>query len=117
MVDFAAISDDVIGFSDDGVYLANQTLLIKALKYGQANQKLISLHVDNRQNMNKQTVVLQHQIAQKFGLIGVDDNYESEPLHKDLKIVNKQQLLYHLCHVSTAKSIALIREEKKIIPF
>ncbi|WP_338989513.1 amidohydrolase family protein [Spiroplasma endosymbiont of Seladonia tumulorum] len=117
LVDFATISDDVISFSDDGVYLANQTLLIKALKYGQAIQKLISLHVDNRQNMNKQTVVLQHQIAQKFGLIGIDDNYESKLLHNDLKIVNKQQLPYHLCHVSTAKSIALIREGKKIIPF
>ncbi|KAI93011.1 dihydroorotase [Spiroplasma melliferum] len=117
LVDFAKIKDDVIGFSDDGVYLANQSLLIKALEYGQANQKLISLHVDNRQNINEQTVVLQHQIAQKFGLIGVDDNYEAEPLHNDLKLVNKQQLPYHVCHVSTAKSIALIRKGKKINPF
>ncbi|WP_425379529.1 amidohydrolase family protein [Spiroplasma endosymbiont of Stenodema calcarata] len=117
VVDFASFGDNVIGFSDDGVYLANQTLLITALKYGQTNNKLIALHVDNRHQLGTATTILRDAAAIRFNLTGVNENYEAKPLAQDLTIVNQLQLPYHLCHLSTAKGVALIRKGKIINPF
>ncbi|WHQ36379.1 dihydroorotase [Spiroplasma sp. SV19] len=116
-VDFASFGEDVIGFSDDGVYLANQALLITALKYGQANHKLVSLHVDNRHQLTSTTTILNHEVAKRFNLTGVDKDYEVGSLSQDLTIVNQLRLPYHLCHLSTAESVALIRASKTINPF
>ncbi|AOX44024.1 dihydroorotase [Spiroplasma sp. NBRC 100390] len=116
-VDFASFGEDVIGFSDDGIYLTNQDLLLTALKYGQTNNKLVSLHVDNRQELSPSTIVLNQTVAARFNLTGVDENYETGPLRRDLAIVNQLQLRYHLCHLSTAKSVALVRKSKAINPF
>ncbi|WP_424525958.1 amidohydrolase family protein [Spiroplasma endosymbiont of Glossina fuscipes fuscipes] len=116
-VDFASFGEDVIGFSDDGIYLANQVLLLTALKYGQTNNKLVSLHVDNCQELSASTTVLNQAAAARFNLTGVDENYETGPLRRDLAIVNQLQLRYHLCHLSTAKSVALVRKSKVINPF
>ncbi|AGM24831.1 dihydroorotase [Spiroplasma chrysopicola] len=110
------LKDYVIGFSDDGNYLVNEEILLAVLEYADKEKKLVSLHVDSRQKLLKEKVILNKRSAKKFHLKGVNWRYEGEPLARDLRLINKKGLGYHLCHISTAKSVKLVRKYKKKNP-
>lgn len=110
--DWESLKDFVVGFSDDGNYLDNQSLLKKILKYGQENKKLVSLHVDNRKQISPSTKILNQKVAAKFNLLGVNETYESDPLNWDLKLAEIDKNPYHLCHISSAKSVELLQKAK-----
>ncbi|ATZ16126.1 dihydroorotase [Entomoplasma freundtii] len=112
--DWESLNNMVVGFSDDGSYLANHQMLEAILRFGANNEKLVSLHVDSRHKLVSETKILRQEVAKKFGLQGVDDDYESNPLSRDLGLALKHQLPYHLCHLSTQKSVDLLKKSRLI---
>jgi dihydroorotase len=92
--DMEAIAPDVAGYSDDGRGVQDGSLMEHAMREAKRLGKIIIAHCED-ESFPK-------------------DSPESEwmQLERDLKLAQKTGCRYHACHLSTAKSVALMREYK-----
>ncbi len=93
--DMEALAPFVCGFSDDGRGVDNSALMEEAMVRAAALGKVISAHCEDG-------------TAPK-------DSPEAEwhEIERDIKLAEKTGVKYHVCHISTKESVALIREAKK----
>lgn len=92
--DMVEISKYVCGFSDDGIGLANDELMLAAMYEAKKLGKLIVAHCEDK----------------KYGTSSAS---EYKQLERDLKFVKMTGCGYHVCHISCKESVELIREAKK----
>jgi dihydroorotase len=94
LADMAEIAPDVIGYSDDGRGVQNNSLMERAMREAKRLGKPIIAHCEDESCPK--------------------DAPESEwrQLERDLKLAEATGCRYHACHLSTKESVALIREYK-----
>ena len=93
--DLEAMAPFVCGFSDDGVGVNDAGLMKEAMQRAKVLGKVISAHCeDNTQ---------------------IKDSPEAEwkQIERDIKLADDTKVKYHVCHISTKESVALIRDAKK----
>lgn len=95
LADLEEIAPYVIGFTDDGRGVMSDELMLEAMRISKDLGKIITAHCED----------------ERFPR----DSREAEyiQLDRDLNLVAKTGVSYHMCHASCAKSIELIREAKK----
>lgn len=95
LADLEALAPFVCGFSDDGRGVDNSSLMKEAMQRAKALDKLISAHCEDGTQ--------------------IKDSPEAEwkQIERDIKFVDDIKCKYHVCHISTKESVALIREAKK----
>ncbi|MBQ8163838.1 MAG: dihydroorotase [Clostridia bacterium] len=93
--DIEALAPYVCGFSDDGVGVNDTSLMREAMQRAKAVDKIISAHCEDT--------------------TCIKDSPEAEwkQIERDIKLVNDIKCKYHVCHISTKESVALIRDAKK----
>ena len=106
------ISLGAIAFSDDGKPLENMHLLREALKYINSHNKIIISHSEDSSLVNS-GVINEGIISTKTGLKGIPAITESLAIARELEIVRAIQGKYHFAHISTKRSVELIRQAKK----
>lgn len=106
------IDHGAIAFSDDGKPVENMHLLREALKYINSHNAIIISHSEDSSLANG-GVMNEGKVATRLGLKGIPDITESLAVARELEVVRSVNGRYHFAHISTKRSIELIRQAKK----
>ena len=104
------VSAGAVAFSDDGDGVASTSVMQRALQYAAMLNVPIMQHCQDPDLMSG--VMNSGAVAVRLGLPGIAGSGEQIMLRRDLKLVERTGGRYHVQHVSTADSVALIRQAK-----
>jgi dihydroorotase len=100
-----------VGFSDDGVGIAGTGIMFRALQYVRMFDKPILQHCEDHE-MAAGGVMNGGETATRLGLPGINPIAEELMIQRDLALVKQTGSRYHVCHISTAGSVDLVRRAK-----
>ncbi len=106
------LDNGAIAFSDDGKPVENMHLLREALKYINSHNSLIISHSEDF-SLAAGGVINEGKISTRLGLKGIPDITESLAVARELEVIRSTNGRYHFAHISTKRSIDLIRQAKK----
>ena len=110
--DMDGMAPNVIAFSDDGRGVQSDELMEKAMLRAKSLGKMIVAHCEVNSLLNG-GYIHDGDYSRKNGHRGICSASEYEQIRRDLKLCAKTGVSYHVCHISTKESVALIREAKK----
>ena len=99
-------------FSDDGKCISNSLVMRRALEYVKIFDGLIAQHAQDPE-LTKDSQMNEGLISSKLGLKGWPAAAEEAIIARDILIADHVQSRLHICHVSTAGSVEIIRWAKK----
>lgn len=106
-------AEGAVAFSDDGLPIADGQVMRLALEYSTMIQVPVINHAEDPY-IRADGLMNEGQMSTKLGLPGNPDIAESIMVHRDLELAKLSGAILHVPHVSTAKSVAHIREMKAI---
>jgi len=98
-------------FSDDGRCVADATLMRRALEYVKAFDGVIAQHAQEPR-LTEGAQVNEGEISAKLGLVGWPAVAEEAIIARDCLLAAHVGAALHVCHVSTAGSVEIIRWAK-----
>jgi len=109
--DMAAMAPFVAGFSDDGVDVRSDSLMRAAMEKAKSLDKIIVAHCE----IKYEGIGYIHdgEYARAHGHRGITSESEYLQVARDIALAKETGCAYHVCHISTKESVALIREAKK----
>ncbi len=111
--DMRSMKDHVVGFSDDGVGVQDETLMLQAMKTAVALNKPIVAHCEANALLTPHGCIHDGHAALRFGYPGISSASEYTQIQRDIELARLTHCHYHVCHVSTKESVALIKKAKK----
>ena len=112
LADMAAMAPDVAGFSDDGKGVQSGSMMRRAMELAKQLDKPIVAHCEDEALLQKGWSVHDGAFARAHGLVGNASESEWRQVERDLDLVRETGCRYHVCHISTKESVALIRKAK-----
>lgn len=112
LADLTGLARDTVGFSDDGKGVQDPTLMRAAMEQARALDRPIVAHCEDERLLTPGWSVHDGDYAREHGLIGNDPASEWKQVERDLALVRETGCRYHVCHISTKESVALIRQAK-----
>lgn len=106
------LDNGAIAFSDDGKPIENMRLLTEAVKYVNSHGAVIISHSEDS-SLAQGGVINEGKVSARTGLKGIPDITETVAVARELEAVRKANGKYHFAHISTKRSIELIRQAKK----
>ena len=106
------MAPNVIAFSDDGKGVQNRELMKSAMLKAKQLKKLIVAHCEDNSLLNG-GYIHDGAYARMYSHRGICSESEWGPIKRDLELVKETGCSYHVCHISTKESVALIRKAKK----
>lgn len=111
LVDFSALKDKVIAFSDDGRGVQSEVLMESAMREAAKHNCIIAAHCEDNSLLNG-GYINEGNYAKKHRHKGICSASEYKQIERDLTLAEKTGCKYHICHVSTKESVELIRKAK-----
>ena len=111
LADMEALAPLVAGFSDDGRGVQSEEMMEAAMRKAKSLGKIIVAHCEDDLLRNG-GYIHDGEYARAHGHRGICSESEWKPIARDLELVRKTGCAYHVCHVSTKESVALIRKAK-----
>lgn len=111
LVDFEALSPYCIAFSDDGRGVQNEDMMRAAMLKAKKLNKIIAAHCEDNSLLNG-GYIHKGEYAAAHGHKGISSESEWRQIERDLKLTKETGCKYHVCHISTAESVELIRKAK-----
>lgn len=99
------------GFSDDGRGVQTESLMRAAMEKAKALGKIIVAHCEDNSLLNG-GYIHGGEYAKAHGHKGICSESEWGPIARDLKLAKETGCKYHVCHVSAAESVEIIRKAK-----
>ncbi len=112
LVDFAALSGRCVGFSDDGRGVKTAETMREAMRRCREADGIISAHCEDVSLIPQGAGIHAGRYAAAHGLPGIPSESEWGPIARDIGLCRETGCRYHVCHVSTKESVALIRRAK-----
>lgn len=100
-----------IAFSDDGEPIHNAGLMRRALEWCLALDATISCHEEDK-SLSCGGCMNESPLAARMGLKGMPKVAEDVMVARDIELARATGGKVHICHVSTARSVELIRRAK-----
>lgn len=110
--DIKMLSMRCIGFSDDGRGVQRKEIMEEAMNSVKAANSVISAHCEDN-SLLFGGYIHSGEYAKKHMHRGICSKSEWAPIKRDIELVRKTGVRYHICHISTAESVELIRNAKK----
>ncbi len=110
--DMEALSSRVIAFSDDGRGVQSEALMRSAMERARELNKLIVAHCEDN-SLLRGGYIHDGAYARAHGHKGICCESEWGQIKRDLELVRETGCGYHVCHISTKESVALIRQAKR----
>jgi dihydroorotase len=111
-VDFGAQVDAGAGaFSDDGRPVASAEMMAGALERAEALGRRVFSHSEEM-SLSRGAPIRESDVSRLLGVAGVPPEAESVAVARDVAVAETTGLPIHLCHVSTAASVRIIRDAK-----
>src|SRR5678815_4122759 len=102
----------IVAISDDGRPVMSAGLLRRALEYARTFDLPVVQHAEDL-DLAESGAMNEGAVATRIGIKGQPACAESAMVARDLEIVEWTGARYHVAHVSTARTVALIREAKR----
>jgi len=112
LVDFPALSSHVIAFSDDGRGVQEEGIMEEAMRRVKAIDGLLVAHCEDESLLHG-GYIHAGRYAGAHGHKGISSESEWWQVERDLRLARKTGCRYHVCHVSTKESVALIHRAKR----
>ena len=112
LADLEALAPHVIAFSDDGHGVQSGDMMREAMARAKALGKLIVAHCEDNSLLHG-GYIHDGAYAAAHGHRGICNESEWRQIERDLRLAKETGCAYHVCHISTKESVALIREAKK----
>jgi len=111
LADLEGLAAECVAFSDDGHGVQSDALMREAMLKAKKLGKLIVAHCeDNR--LLRGGYIHDGAYASRHGHRGICSESEWGQIARDLRLAEETGCAYHVCHISTKESVALIREAK-----
>ena len=111
IADLEGLSPCVVAFSDDGHGVQNDEIMRQAMVRAKALGKLIVAHCEDN-SLLRGGYIHDGAYAAAHGHKGICSESEWGQIARDLELVRQTGCSYHVCHISTKESVALIRKAK-----
>jgi dihydroorotase len=102
----------IVAISDDGRPVMNAGVLRRALEYARTFDLPVVQHAEDL-DLAEGGAMNEGAVATRIGIKGQPACAESAMVARDLEIVEWTGARYHVAHVSTARTVALVREAKR----
>jgi len=102
----------IVAISDDGRPVMSAGLLRRALEYARTFDLPVVQHAEDLE-LAEQGAMNEGAVATRIGIRGQPACAESAMVARDLEIVEWTGARYHVAHVSTARTVALVRDAKR----
>lgn len=112
IVDFAALKPYVAAFSDDGSGVQDDDMMLAAMRAAAANDCIIAAHCEVNSLLHG-GYIHDGAYAAAHGHKGISSESEWRQIERDIKLAEQTGCRYHVCHISTKESVALIRDAKR----
>ena len=109
--DMDEIAPFVCGFSDDGRGVQQDSLMEEAMKKAKSLGKMIVAHCEVNELL-RGGYIHDGEYAKIHGHRGICSESEWQQIARDIELVKKTGVSYHVCHISTAESVEIIRQAK-----
>ncbi len=109
--DLAAMAPDAVAFSDDGRGVQSEEMMLELMLECKRLGKILAAHCEEN-SLLRGGYIHDGDYARAHGHRGICSESEWRPIGRDLKLAAKTGVAYHVCHISCAESVALIREAK-----
>lgn len=111
LVDFDALKNYAVGFSDDGTGVQKEQDMALAMEKCAKLGKIISAHCEVN-DLLKGGYIHDGEYCKTHGHKGICSASEYEQIERDCKLAKKTGVHYHVCHISTKESVDIIRRAK-----
>lgn len=112
LADMSAMSPYVCGFSDDGRGVQPRELMRAAMLEAKRLGRPIAAHCEDN-SLLRGGYIHEGEYAKAHGHRGICSESEWGPIARDIELLRETGCAYHVCHISTAESAALIRSAKR----
>ena len=112
LAELEALAPRVVAFSDDGHGVQDEDRMREAMRRAKALGKLIVAHCEDN-SLLRGGYIHDGAYAAAHGHRGICSESEWGQIARDLKLAEETGCAYHVCHISTKESVALIREAKR----
>ena len=105
------IDGGAVAFSDDGSPVQDAGLMRRALEYSSMLDRPIINHMED-QTLNTRGHMHEGDVATRLGVFGIPGLAEDVMIARDILIAEFTDGHIHVAHISTAKSVELVRQAK-----
>ena len=112
LADLEGLAPGVIAFSDDGRGVQSESLMREAMMQCRRLGKILAAHCEDNSLLHG-GYIHDGAYAHAHGHRGICSESEWGPIARDLRLAEETGCAYHVCHVSTKESVALIRAAKR----
>ena len=112
LADLDGLAPGVIAFSDDGRGVQSESLMREAMMQCRCLGKILAAHCEDNSLLHG-GYIHDGAYARAHGHRGICSESEWGPIARDLRLAEETGCAYHVCHVSTKESVALIRAAKR----
>ncbi len=111
LVDMAALKDRCCAFSDDGSGVQREGMMREAMRAAAREDCIIAAHCED-ESLLYGGYIHDGRYAREHGHRGICSESEWGQIARDLELCAETGCRYHVCHISTAESVDLIRRAK-----
>ncbi|HTL47266.1 MAG TPA: dihydroorotase [Verrucomicrobiae bacterium] len=101
----------IVAVTDDGDWVADSLLMRRAMEYASMLGLIVMSHCEDRR-LSAKGVMNEGLSSTKLGLRGIPPASEEIAVARDIELARYTGARLHVCHVSTARSVELIRRAK-----
>ena len=112
LADMDGIASSAVAFSDDGRGVQNEDMMRRAMQKAKELGKIVAAHCEVNELL-KGGYIHDGEYAKAHGHRGICSASEYKEIERDLRLAKETGAAFHVCHVSTAESVELIRKAKK----
>lgn len=110
--DMADMAKSVCAFSDDGKGVQSEERMRSAMLEAKRLGRIVAAHCEVNSLLNG-GYIHDGRYAKAHGHRGISSESEWRQIERDLRLAAETGVSYHVCHISTRRSVELIREAKR----
>ena len=110
-VDFAALKGRCVAFSDDGSGVQDEEMMLRAMTQAARQDVILAAHCEDNTLLHG-GYIHDGRYAAAHGHRGICSESEWGQIRRDLALAERTGCRYHVCHISCAESVELIRAAK-----
>ncbi|MBQ9475017.1 MAG: dihydroorotase [Bacteroidales bacterium] len=111
VVDVASLKGSVVAFSDDGSGVQDEAVMLRAMETLASQGCILAAHCEDNSLLNG-GYIHDGEYARAHGHRGISSESEWGQIKRDLELARQTGCAYHICHISTARSVDLVRRAK-----
>lgn len=111
LVNFSVMKSLCVAFSDDGSGVQKESLMRKAMEEATKEDCIVTAHCEDN-NLLKGGYIHDGGYCRRHHHRGICSESEWKQVERDLHLCEEYGCRYHVCHISTAESVDLIRKAK-----